>query len=242
MKENVDKNNFYYELHMHTSEGSACASSSASDMAHMFASEGYAGIVLTDHFFNGNCAISSTLPWEKRVSSFMKSYYDAIAATKEFNFDVFFGFEYNFNGTEFLIYGLDETFLYNHPDLLSWDLSTFFERVRQAGGLVSHAHPFRMASYIAETRLFPELIDAVEVINLRNSVAENLQALQYAKSHNLPQLAGSDIHNLTGKKIKVFCNHRIVDNKDLVDSIRNESLTYDHNEEENLKRILKTIT
>ena len=47
-------NGYKYETHLHTSETSACAVSSAGDMVRAYADAGYTGIVVTDHFFNGN--------------------------------------------------------------------------------------------------------------------------------------------------------------------------------------------
>ena len=60
-----------------------------------------------------------------------------------------------------------------------------------------HAHPFRMRPYIKEIRLFPDLVDAVEVYNVGNrNVEENKKAAEYAKKHNLPATAGTDAHYL----------------------------------------------
>ena len=41
---------YKYELHMHTSEGSACARNTGAEMVDFYANMGYAGMVVTDHF------------------------------------------------------------------------------------------------------------------------------------------------------------------------------------------------
>ena len=38
---------------------------------------GYDGIIVTDHFYNGNTAISRNMPWEKWVNNFTRGYENA---------------------------------------------------------------------------------------------------------------------------------------------------------------------
>lgn len=62
---------------------------------------------------------------------------------------------------------------------------------------MSHAHPFREAFYIDTVRLYPDYVDAVEVINSSHLDPKfDERALAYAKKHNLPMTAGSDSHHL----------------------------------------------
>ncbi len=189
------KKGFRYETHLHTSEASQCAEATGAEMVQAHLVAGYSGMIVTDHFFNGNCAISNHYPWEERVRRFCMGYDSAVKEATHTPFKVFFGWEYNYMGTEFLTYGLDRQFLLNHPDMLSWPLLKYFDKVHEQGGFISHAHPFREASYIAELRLFPEYVDAVEVVNLRNDKpAYDKKALEYAKRHGLYQTQGSDTH------------------------------------------------
>ena len=58
---------YRYETHLHTCEGSACASASGAEMARAHKEMGYTGIFVTDHFFNGNTAVPRDLPWRERV-------------------------------------------------------------------------------------------------------------------------------------------------------------------------------
>ena len=67
MKENRTQGEYWYDPHVHTSEGSACATDSGAQMARAYAAHGYTGIVITDHFFYGNTAVDRTLPWEAWV-------------------------------------------------------------------------------------------------------------------------------------------------------------------------------
>ena len=86
---------FYkYETHLHTSEVSKCARSTGAEMARAFNKAGYAGIFVTDHFFNGNCAISTKLDWEQQVDLFMRGYESAKEEGDKLGLDVFFGWEF----------------------------------------------------------------------------------------------------------------------------------------------------
>jgi predicted metal-dependent phosphoesterase TrpH len=187
---------YLYDTHVHTSEASACATGSGAEMVRAFASLGYSGIIVTDHFFNGNTAIPAWLPWEARVERFCRGYENALEEGRKIGLDVFFGWEYTFFGTDFLTYGLDKEFLFDHPDILKWPLRQYLKTVRESGGFISHAHPFRQAFYISEIRLFPDEVDAVEVYNASHvNPGFNEQALAYAKKHGLLQTSGSDAHH-----------------------------------------------
>ena len=190
---------YRYDTHVHTEEGSACASARGADMVNAHIKAGYRGMIVTDHFFNGNTAVPENIPWELRVELFVKGFENAAEEAKGKDFDVFFGWEYSLHGTDFLTYGLDKDFLLKHPDILDWPIKEYFHKVHEAGGFISHAHPFREAFYIEELRLFPDHVDAVEVINASHTNPEfNEKALAYAKKHGLIQTSGSDSHHVDG--------------------------------------------
>lgn len=187
---------FRIETHLHTREASACAGASGAEMVRAHKAAGYDALIVTDHFFNGNTAISADLPWEERVARFCKGYENALDEAGNSGFKVFFGWEYGYHATEFLTYGLDKAFLLAHPDLLDWPLETYFAQVRAAGGMISHAHPFREAPYITEIRLYPAGVDAVEVANASHTEPRyDRRALEYARANHLAMTAGSDTHH-----------------------------------------------
>ena len=72
-------NQYKYETHLHTVQGSACGWLTGAEMARIFKNGGYTGIVITDHFFGGNTAIDRSLPWEQWVEQFCKGYESAKA-------------------------------------------------------------------------------------------------------------------------------------------------------------------
>lgn len=194
---------YLYETHMHTSESSACAHNNGAQMARAYKAAGYEGIIVTDHFFYGNTAVDRSLPWPDWVKAFCLGYRHAKEEGERIGLSVFFGWESGYRGTEFLIYGLDEEWLLNHPEIRDCDIREQFELVHAGGGIVCHAHPFREEPYIAEIRLFPEYVDAVEGVNAMHSSAAskshknplfNDRAIEYGKKYGLPFTAGSDQH------------------------------------------------
>lgn len=187
---------YKYETHMHTSQGSACGRSTGAEMARAYKEAGYTGVFVTDHFFNGNCAVDRTLPWEEKVELFCKGYEDAKEEGDKIGLDVFFGFEYCYEGADFLVYNLDKEWLLTHPDIDKWDPRKAFSTMREDGGIVIHAHPFRERGYIHHLHLFPRDIDGVEAVNGGHfpDTAMNERARLYAGMYDLPMTCGSDAH------------------------------------------------
>lgn len=212
---------YKYETHLHTCEASACAIFSASEHVRFYKEAGYEGIIVTDHFFNGNSCIPRDLPWEERVEQFCKGYEHAKEEGDRIGLSVFFGWEANFHATEFLIYGLDKIWLLNHPDILDWSIEEQYRRIHTDGGFIVHAHPFRVRPYIKEVRLFPEYVDAVEYINVGNRSDEfDRQALAYAKKHKLPVTAGTDAHGIEVLHSGVAFKKRLETINDFIEGIR----------------------
>lgn len=191
---------FKYETHLHTSEGSKCSRVTGAEQAEFYASLGYTGIIVTDHFFNGNCAVPKDLPWEEKVDLFCAGYRNALETGTKFGLDVFFGWEYSFKGTDFLTYGLAPEWLKQSPHVMDMTFKEYSEYVHASGGIIIQAHPFREASYISMIRLAPRDVDGVEIVNAARTDFENLMAKNYAKNYNLLSFAGSDNHSAAMQK------------------------------------------
>ena len=193
---------YRYETHMHTAEGSRCASASGAEMARAHKEKGYAGIFVTDHFFvgHGNTAVPSGLPWRERAELFCKGYENAREEGEKIGLDVFFGFEYSYHGADFLVYNLDKEWLLEHEEIDRLQPREIFAQVHRDGGFIVHAHPFREADYLnGPIQLFPKDVDGVETVNGAQLKKPwmNERAAVYAKMYGLPVTAGSDSHHLS---------------------------------------------
>ncbi len=213
---------YKYETHMHTSESSKCGKSTAVEMVRSYKEQGYTGIFVTDHFFNGNCAVDRSLPWAEKIALFCKGYENAKAEGDAIGLDVFFGFEYCVNGADFLIYNLDKEWLLKHPDIDRMDSREAFRLIHEDGGFIVHAHPFRERAYIHHIHLFPRDVDAVEIYNgaQRSDEFMNERAKLYAMMYELPITAGSDSHCATDAfRCAVVTEERIQEPMDYLHAI-----------------------
>ena len=186
---------YRYETHLHTVEGSACGKTPGREYPAIFKERGYDGIFITDHFFHGNTRPSRELPCPEYVDAYMKGYEEAKQAGDEIGFKVFFGIEENFEGDEYLIYGVDREFLLAHPGIPHWTREEMIRWVHEAGGAVMQAHPFRDRDYIKQIHLYQDDIDGIEGINTANTANDNLAALCSALHYGLNIQAGSDTHD-----------------------------------------------
>ena len=113
----METQRYLYETHMHTSEASACAGSTGAQMARAYKEAGYTGIIVTDHFFME--ILRWTVPCRGR-SGYGASVSDMSMQRQRgerIGLSVFFGWEACYEGTEFLVYGLDQAWLLAHPQI-----------------------------------------------------------------------------------------------------------------------------
>ncbi|MGB8454223.1 MAG: PHP domain-containing protein [Anaerocolumna sp.] len=211
---------YKYDTHVHTSEASACASLSGAGQVKLYKKLGYSGIIVTDHFFNGNSTVPKKLLWEERVQRFSMGYEHALEAGKRNGLSVFFGWEESIQGADFLVYGLSKEWLLKHPEILSWNIGEHYTRIHSEGGYIVHAHPFRNSDIIADIRLYPEYEDAIEIINASHKNPEyNQRAIEYAKLHHKPVTGGSDAHHADTDHAGMIFNHELKDIRDFINCV-----------------------
>lgn len=218
--------NYLYETHLHTSAVSACASSSPAQQVQAYKEKGYTGIIITDHFVNGNSKCSPNLPWDKKMAFFIAGYQEAKKEGERCGLDVFLGWEYCLYGTEFLTYGLSFDFLLAHPGIDKMTVNEYSALVRKNKGYLAQAHPFRQDSWIKNPwPVEASLMDGIEVYNAKMPYETNAKAYAFARKHNLPVQAGSDSHHIDSS----FASGIILNNKaksifDIIDAIKTQSV------------------
>ena len=186
---------YLYETHLHTSPLSACAKAGVRETIEYYKSAGYAGVFLTDHFIDGNIDHSLRgLPYEERIEAYFNVYEEAKPIGEELGIDVFSAAEISYNGTDFLVYGMDKEWCRAHADMDKMKKSELLKLLMDDGVLVIHAHPFLEAPHLDHIRLYPRHVHGVEVYNsCRNDFANEL-AEQYARNYSLLRFAGTDNH------------------------------------------------
>jgi hypothetical protein len=170
------------------------------------------------------------LPWEDWVIGYCSGYHNAKKEGDRIGLQVFFGWEAGYEGTDFLVYGLDEKWLISHPEIKDATVEEQYHLVKASGGIVVHAHPFREEDYIPEIRLYPEYVDAVEAINATHSApirkgnrlpVFNTYAMEYAKKHNFPVTAGSDTHTVDLLGGGMAFERKLLDIQDFIKAVMN---------------------
>lgn len=188
---------YKYEMHQHTAPCSACGRADPVKTVYALKEAGFAGMVLTNHFLHGNTGIDRDLDWKSFVAFYEKDYLLAKEAGEKADFDVIFGIEEHIGkGKELLLYGITPELLYSHPEMSDGKIETVSRAVREFGGLVFQAHPYRNRDYITDPdeNLPLCLLDGFEVMNQGNKGDEDERAAVYAKEHGLLVSAGSDAH------------------------------------------------
>ena len=185
---------YLYETHLHTCQASACGKVNGEDYIPYMIDKGYAGMIVTDHFFNGNTCVPENLSWKERVEIYCSGYERALKAAEGKDFNVMFGVEFNFWKDEYLIYGIDKEWLLNNECIMEMTRHELLEAVHKAGGIMIQAHPYRERDYLEDIKLAPTACDGVEVYNAANKPNMNALGYEYCKKLGLPMTAGSDIH------------------------------------------------
>lgn len=184
-----------YETHCHTSPMSGCAKAGLRETLEFYASAGYAGVFITNHFLDGNIDKSiRELPYHERIKRYFAVCEEGRAIGEEIGLDVFPGIEMTYKGTDFLVYGIGEEWCLAHEDMDKMKKSELLQLLMDDGALVIQAHPFRESISIDHIRLFPRHVHGVEVFNAGRPDFVNFLADQYCKNYELIPFAGTDNH------------------------------------------------
>lgn len=184
---------FKYELHMHTMETSRCGHVRAADQVKAYHRLGYQGICVTDHLHNTYLELMDCHDdWHECVRRYLYGYQLAREEGENLGMDVIFGVELRFpeNDSDYLIYGIDEDWLYDNPFVCRMDHKSFYERYKNEV-LIIHAHPYRYCDEV-----FYDCVHGLEVANCNpRHDSRNELALALAKANpHLYRTVGSDAH------------------------------------------------
>ncbi|CCH50452.1 PHP-associated domain-containing protein [Pseudodesulfovibrio piezophilus] len=156
------------DIHVH-SDNSSCSVMPASEIVARARSLGLDGVCITDH---DTTAVLSQIQEGFQPDGLL----------------VLVGMEYSTDEGDFLVYGDVESLV---PGM---DGRALLTSVIETGGAVVAAHPFR-GWRPSDTGLFQSYPpSAIEVVNGRNTEAEDAQALELACHLALAHVSGSDAH------------------------------------------------
>lgn len=190
----MDKKEYKYELHLHTSETSRCGKVSGAEAVKIYKEKGYDGIVVTDHYSPMTFVFQEAFNPQNYIDKYIKGYKAAKAAAGD-DFTVLLGMELRFFATidDFLVYGVTEDFLRNSGNLMKLYLKKFYEMAKKEGYIVLEAHPCRPL----HNKWNPEYLDGCEVFNGKDTGKKsNDEAKKWAEESGFKIVSsGSDFHN-----------------------------------------------
>ena len=230
---------YKYEMHAHTYP---CSGGGGDIIEHIdeLRKKGFAGMVVTNHFYRGDTRIQRGLPWAEFVLPYADDFRLGRQYAADKDFDLLFGIEEHIaGGREILVYGITPAFLCDHPALKDADLRQYAETVHQAGGMLFQAHPYRAREWITDPTPFQDvaLLDGIEAYNGGNSLEENALAEAFAKAQGLRMVAGSDVHQSCHAGIGgIVSSVRIVDNETLIRVLKSGEYTLYKDEESRRQR------
>ena len=162
---------------------------------------GYDGICITDHLHQEYIDTLDTKQWYSIADAYLAGTAPPRVGDK-LGLSVILGVEIRFPESErdYLLYGVDEMFLYRHPFLYDTTPQAFYGTFCDEV-LIIQAHPFRNYEFIHEG-----CIHGLEIVNGNPRHANrNDRALQYALDNpDLFRLCGSDTHRI-GDEDKTLC-------------------------------------
>jgi len=206
-----------FDLHTHSSQGSACSRMNIWDLIQAAHQKGLDGIYITDHDY---C-------WDPG---------ELVKLQRESGIQVYGGVELSTSLGEILVYGVHQPLLH-----LRDDLSKLVQLVQMLGGFMVAAHPFRtdfaLSSLsreecgikpieVAEMCRRPlfDFVDTIEIYNGRSNWQEIQAARKAALILGRKGTGGSDAHSVlsVGSCVTVF-DDAIQNEAQLVTQLRNGS-------------------
>lgn len=187
---------YRYEMHCHTAENDHVVEYTADRIVRDYSGAGYDGIVITNHF--GDFAFDwyrdklEGKSHEEYIDHYLTGYRVAKKEGDSLGVNVLMGVELRFDGTpnDYLIYGLDEEFLYSHPLLNTYTLDSFLE-ILPGNALFYQAHPFRKGMEICDHKK----LYGIETYNGNTLEKRNRIADIWADEFGLHRISGSDYHH-----------------------------------------------
>lgn len=215
---------FKYEMHSHTAEMGGCGKVPVAETIKRYKNESdYDGIVITDHYFNGFFEEHSNLNFKEQIDRYLMGYRAGLEEGYKIGFTVMLGAEIRFkeNANDYLVYGFDEGFLYEHENIWELSIEEFRKLADVNGILIYQAHPFR--TWMIP---MPEYVHGIEVFNGNpRHDSQNDKALKLAEDYDLLQISGSDYHEHSDfARGGISIKQKVEDIKDLVKVLRTKDI------------------
>lgn len=186
---------YLLETHFHTPKTSHCGSVPANESVPKYIEAGYDGICVTDHYYREWFYEDrfAGMDWADKVEVWLEGYRSVAKAAEGTNLKVILGVELRFTDhiNDHLVYGVDEQFLKDHPEMYNMTVAEFYTFANAHGLFFAQAHPFRVMCKPRD----PKCLHGVEVFNgNKRHNSYNDTSNSFAEENGLVKLSGSDFH------------------------------------------------
>lgn len=180
------------DMHAHSSGISECCQIPYDKVIETALQNGMDGIVLTNHY---QSAYVKNEDADEFANRYIEEYYKAKEYGDRIGAVVIFGIEVTMEkhgGAHLLVYGIAPEFLKDYPLLYSMEQKELYKLIKENGGVISQAHPYRNG---VNRLLDTAYLDGIE-INCHplyhKSYAEEM--IDIAKENDLFLTCGADFH------------------------------------------------
>lgn len=180
------------DMHAHSSGISRCCQIPAEQVVQEVKNAGMDGIVLTNHYVVYYAKDGEHFELAER---YIKEFEYAKRCGEKIGVKVFFGIEVTMElegHPHVLVYGVEPNFILKHYKIFDYSQQELYNCVKQAGGVVVQAHPFRGN----EDRLLDlNLLDGIEInCHPLYEGTHSEKILAIATKNNLLVTSGGDYH------------------------------------------------
>ena len=230
------------DLHAHSSGISYCCRATSEEIIKVAKENGIDGIVLTNHYQKSYVKDGNALAFARKYTDESR---EAKRIGKELGVTVIYGIEVTMSrhdDSHLLIYGLDEAFTEEFPELYDMTQEELYTLVKARGGLLSQAHPFRNRYY----PLDPRFLDGYELSShplYRTSRYDDVMSLVI--KHGSLLTTGADYHHDVPYRpyCGLFLPDSVKDERSLVCAmLSSDPITLALHEPEDAKKYLVTYS
>lgn len=179
------------DMHCHSKGISRCCKVPIEDILERTKQAGIDAIILTNHYIKDYVANDDSLDFAKK---YINEYLYAKTLEEKYNCKVFFGIELTVEfarAVHLLIYGVPTDFVLKHHDIYNYSLEKIYSIVKQAGGILIQAHPFRNNCSVLDVNF----LDGVEInCHPIYKFSHSDELLKIGKDNNLLVTVGGDYH------------------------------------------------
>lgn len=221
---NISDYKYKTELHAHSNPASPCGDLPPESVVRIYSEIGYTSLVLSNHFFTEMRFYGDK---EQFLKAYLRDYHIAQEYGEKYGINVILGCEIRFpeNTNDYLLFGIDEDFLYDAYDMLESNIMEFSKWFRNDSRLIVQAHPLRNGSKPAPI----ELLDGIEAFNMHpNHNSRVGLSAKLAKEHNLIITCGTDFHHNNHQgMISMLTKKPVTNSTELAQTLRSRDYLFD---------------